>query len=468
MRAIKRGAALVAVAALCSTLALADTVLLSAMGGQQVSSQELAGNTYSYSNFDAAVSSNVLIETSFTSCTVSNGDLAIAGQAAAASAAGKYMSSLQFKHLSIHSGRVVLSKYFPYSTSVVFSEVTGTAPTGANLFDMTAFLPQGNVSVMVSDSVVSWVTAGGGNVVALGPQVSTTSAVFVLNVKATNAAAILAAAGTAVVQQSLVAVDYCICSSCSVGAVSLNGLVTVSGRSLLRITHPVMSGTSAPILAGTSLDVSDSSLVLMDAVAQPSATLSTTIAVTKDTTSTVTLRNINVNRIGGTFSSPVLQSVVAGGSDASGSSAFTTPTVLDSSGKSGGQCYPAVCIPGNYQGLNADCSCRCGVLHEYSCAAMYDPLRAFEGICKIPFCLVCSGSSMCTRCRDNYYLSEDKMSCLLKTTSCSVANCARCMLNDDSKCSICNAGYLLTSNYLFYVWQLHHNLQHVHDELLYG
>ena len=53
-------------------------------------------------------------------------------------------------------------------------------------------------------------------------------------------------------------------------------------------------------------------------------------------------------------------------------------------------------------------------------------------------CFACTSSTNCTSCQNGYKLSDGK--CVF---SCNVLNCSQCVSGNDSKCKICNEGYIL-------------------------
>jgi hypothetical protein len=59
-----------------------------------------------------------------------------------------------------------------------------------------------------------------------------------------------------------------------------------------------------------------------------------------------------------------------------------------------------------------------------------------------PFCSVCNAVE-CTDCQVGYYTVSNKI-CLI---NCMVSNCLQCSARNNSKCSLCNAGYSLNNQF---------------------
>ncbi|CAC9440654.1 surface antigen-like protein [Leishmania infantum JPCM5] len=429
MHSARGGSLAVAAVAVClAVLAMVGTCVFD--------SQEIGGSSFTFAGWSSASK-----EESYQSCTLTEKAFRIQGAASSLSDDATLPGGiLRFSTLRVSNGYIVVEKYFPRNTNITIKDASGTVAAGMPFIDANTAIFSDQLSIVVTDSTLSWAAARSGQSMVRAPfTIQLSSSLFVLGSTVAQASSVVEVTGpSSISQKSALAVDYAKCTGCAQGLVYFTDFVRVWDRSLLRVSHSSVKGAAGkPLIgiaqrAGASLAV-ENSLFVVENVSSPTSNL-IDAPVSMGTDAQITLRAVAVKSIGATMAGGVTAQLLT--ADDIAQQIPSVSVVPDTS-------CAAACVPTATVDSRCKCTCNADMPNMNFCTAMKDPYTNYAYLGCSVGCTTCFNETACLECRPSYEMLPS-MTCSLTGLQCTDPNCKTCTTY--GQCTDCNDGYGLTSS----------------------
>ncbi|KAG5487452.1 hypothetical protein LSCM1_07406 [Leishmania martiniquensis] len=429
---------------LCAVLVLAAVL---ARGDGSIVTGDLTMTQPSFDgytmNLDLSESTASVVTVQLMNSQVSGGGLAVCGPSTS-SYTSQARLSMSVVSATVTEATIFFSGVMPTNADIRIVSTTGTLASDQSLFDFSGLTLDGNVTLTVEDTAVTWPKGAEepGSVVFIGAGsnkmvIQNKAALFVLNANAINGASVLRInthSPFILSSGAVLAIDYSRCDKCTNALVDIQDSLTLRGSSLFRVANCNVVESTACLLAMSSVEVDSASAYLIHSSTVISGSLfaaSEDMPFTVSDNSIVSFLDLKGTATGVLSSAKVpgtvTDSKVMGGGcnignvdltveDDYQNNGLNVDTIVDRQGLNGNQCANAKCVPGNIESSEhstTPCTCKCAAGYKLPyCTFVVDPTQNYEGQvdCILPNCETCdrtNPSTRCTTCKEGYIITNE-------------------------------------------------------------